>query len=324
MKYSVIIPAYQAEKTLSRCLDSVLAGLPANAEILLVNDGSTDATEEICRAYAGQEPRVRWFSQPNRGVSAARNLGLTHARGEYVMFVDSDDYVSGDYFSVIDGLLTGEFDFLMSGKSVFDGSLTKEYPISHCPVCTPEQTARFLCEALIRQNVNAPFAKVFRRDRIEEFGLAFDERLPIGEDKVFVVQYLIHARNAVFAREALYTVSTENPESLSRRKREDLCDHILLEHQLLFEAAEASADPKRMLKAVSYSYYRSAYTVIRELQKFDYPKRERLAMTREICRRYAERKGCTFGDVRHWLIALPVRLRMAALIDHMLQWKCSK
>lgn len=324
MKYSVIIPAYQAEKTLARCLDSVLAGLPADAEILLVNDGSTDATEEICRAYAGQEPRIRWFSQPNRGVSAARNLGLANARGEYVMFVDSDDYVSGDYFSAIDGLLTENFDFLMSGKSVFDGSLTKEYPISHCPVCTPEQTARFLCEALIRQGINAPFAKVFRRDRLEEFGVSFDERLPIGEDKVFVVQYLIHARNAVFVPRVLYTVSTENPESLSRKKREDLCDHILLEHQLLFEAAEKTAEPVRMLRAVSYSYYRSAYTVIRELRKFDYSRQERIRRTREICRRYAERKGCAFGDVRHWLIALPVRLRMAALIDLILQWKCGK
>lgn len=324
MKYSVIIPAYQAEKTLARCLDSVLAGLPADAEILLVNDGSTDATEEICRAYAGQEPRIRWFSQSNRGVSAARNLGLANAQGEYVMFVDSDDYVLPEYFPVISRELTDDCDFLMFGKAVFDGSLTKEYPISRCPACTPEETTRFLREAMIRQGINAPFAKVFRRDRLEEFGIRFDERLPIGEDKVFVVQYLIHARNAVFVPQVLYTVSTENPDSLSRKKREDLCDYILLEHQLLFEAAEKSAEPVRMLRAVSYSYYRSAYTVIRELRKFDYSRQERIRKTREICRRYAERKGCAFGDVRHWLIALPVRLRMAALIDLILQWKCGK
>lgn len=324
MKYSVIIPAYQAEKTIGRCLDSVLAGLPAWAEILLVNDGSTDGTDTICRAYGEKHPQIRYFSQPNRGVSAARNLGLANARGEYIMFVDSDDFVAENYFSVIDDCLTEAYDFLMFGKAVYDGCLVKEYPISHCPVSTPEETARFLCEALIRQGINAPFAKVFRRDRIERFGVAFDERLPIGEDKVFVVQYLIHARNAVFVPQVLYTVSTENPDSLSRKKREDLCDHILLEHQLLFEAAEKSTDPVRMLRAVSYSYYRSAYSVIRELRKFDYPRCERLARTREICRRYDEGKDRTRLDAGLWMIALPVRLRMAALIDLILQWKCGK
>ena len=102
MKYSVIIPAYQAENTIARCLDSLLAGIRNDAEILIVNDGSNDRTEEICLDYASRYPRIRYFLQEHRGVSAARNLALDHACGEYIMFVDSDDYVFGEYFPVID------------------------------------------------------------------------------------------------------------------------------------------------------------------------------------------------------------------------------
>lgn len=321
MKYSVIIPAYNAEKTISRCLDSLLAGIRADVEILLINDGSEDKTDEICRQYASRTPQIRYLTQGNGGVSSARNLGLKHACGNYITFVDSDDYVSADFFSVIDSHLTHGCDFLMCGKSEFDGTTTKVSPLYDHVTTTPADTAALLSRALIRQRLNPPFAKVFRRAIIAEYGLSFDERLSIAEDKVFVVQYICHAQNAVFLREPLYTLSVENRQSLSRKKRADLCDHILLEHRLLFEAAEKSPYRRDLLRSVSYSYHRSAYTVIAELRKFEYSRARRLQETRRVCRRYAERKGCTYCSLRHWLLSLPIRFEMAAFIDFVLGCK---
>ncbi|MBD5132889.1 MAG: glycosyltransferase [Clostridiales bacterium] len=91
---SVIIPVYNVEKYLARCLDSIVGQTYRNLEIILVNDGSTDHSEDICLQYAQSDPRIRLFTQKNQGLSAARNTGLDHMKGEYIHFVDSDDYIS--------------------------------------------------------------------------------------------------------------------------------------------------------------------------------------------------------------------------------------
>ena len=91
---SVIVPVYNVEKYLTRCLDSIVEQTYQKLEILLINDGSTDDSGEICRQYAERDSRIRLFHQENRGQSAARNVGLDNMTGEYIVFVDSDDYIS--------------------------------------------------------------------------------------------------------------------------------------------------------------------------------------------------------------------------------------
>ena len=93
MLISVIIPVFNAEKYLPTCIESILAQTMPDFELLLINDGSTDNSKAVCDRYAAQDRRIRVFDCPNRGVSAARNLGLDEARGEFVVFVDSDDWV---------------------------------------------------------------------------------------------------------------------------------------------------------------------------------------------------------------------------------------
>ncbi len=97
---SVIVPIYNAEKTLHRCVDSILAQTHTDFELLLVNDGSKDNSGVICDEYARKDSRVRVFHRENGGVSSARNLGLDNMRGEWVTFVDSDDYIGCEYLSV--------------------------------------------------------------------------------------------------------------------------------------------------------------------------------------------------------------------------------
>jgi len=102
LRYSVIIPVYNAANTLARCLDSLTPQLHENGEILLINDGSTDGSDIICKQYSAQYTNIRYFVQDNKGVSYARNACLEAATGEYILFVDSDDYVNENYFSIID------------------------------------------------------------------------------------------------------------------------------------------------------------------------------------------------------------------------------
>lgn len=98
-KISIIVPVYKVESYLSRCIDSILAQTYQNFELMLVDDGSLDRCGEICDNYAKKDDRIKVIHQPNRGVSAARNAGLDLATGDYIGFVDSDDYISINMYS---------------------------------------------------------------------------------------------------------------------------------------------------------------------------------------------------------------------------------
>ena len=98
-KVSVIIPIYNNEKYIERCLDSLAAQTLGDIQVLMINDGSMDATETICQRYAAQYPNFEYFYKENGGSASARNVGLEHATGEYIGFVDSDDYVEHTMFA---------------------------------------------------------------------------------------------------------------------------------------------------------------------------------------------------------------------------------
>lgn len=106
---SVIVPVYNVEKYLPCCLDSIIGQSYHNLEIVLINDGSTDGSGEICRQYEEKDCRVRLFEQKNRGVAGAKNAGLDNAEGQYIVFVDSDDYISRRFVEILlDGLLKND------------------------------------------------------------------------------------------------------------------------------------------------------------------------------------------------------------------------
>ncbi len=96
---SIIVPVYNIEKYFHRCVDSILSQTFTDFELLLINDGSNDNSGAICDEYAAKDARIRVFHKENGGVSSARNLGLDNAKGEWITFVDSDDYVKPDYLS---------------------------------------------------------------------------------------------------------------------------------------------------------------------------------------------------------------------------------
>ena len=98
---SIIIPVYNAEKTLNRCVDSVLNQTFHDWELLLIDDGSKDRSMYLCDEYALKDKRIKVFHKKNGGVSSARNMGLDYARGEWITFVDSDDYICENIFDLV-------------------------------------------------------------------------------------------------------------------------------------------------------------------------------------------------------------------------------
>ncbi len=316
MKYSVIIPAYNAQNTIRRCLDSLLPQLPEDAEIIIVDDGSRDATKQICTEYASGDPRIRLYTKDNGGVSSARNVGLDHASGEFILFVDSDDAVKPEYFRLIRQYTNNNPDFVLFHNEPVFSRKHEERSANN-----KNLLRKRLSQALRLQLLCSPWGRVFRKALIDRHKLRFDERISIGEDKVFVVQYTLNIDNASFVKEDIYQLFTDNAESLSRKKREYLEDSVLLEHKLLFDAAVESGD-KAILHAVTYSFFRSAYTVILELQKFSVSRKERIAKARVICEKYCAEKRIRPGTIGDCLVAAPILLKMVHLIDCVLWFRC--
>lgn len=197
---SVIIPIFNAEKYLERCLDSVLAQDYSEIEIILVNDGSTDGSESICKRYCNSfGEKVRLYSQENKGASMARKLGISKARGEYLMFVDSDDYVSNRYVS-------GLYQALIQSRSSIALCPMKIVAIGESPDITNKLT---ICDKPI-DNVLTRFFKyefwgfwggIYSRKLFErvKFPLA-----TINEDYFVKAQILVHEKRVGYVEEPLY------------------------------------------------------------------------------------------------------------------------
>ncbi len=184
---SVIIPVYNAEATLSATVQAVLGQSYEGLELILVNDGSKDCSAAVCDSFT--DSRVRVFHQENRGVSAARNLGLSQATGEYITFLDADDIVPPDYLQVLRDACRNADIAVCDVVSIQDGREKARFTHPDA-VLTQREALDFL---LTRRKINSgPCAKLFRREMLQ--GLTFPP-LKAYEDILFVREAFCRARH---------------------------------------------------------------------------------------------------------------------------------
>lgn len=182
-KISIIIPAYNTEKYIGRCLDSVLSQSFTDFEILVVDDGSNDKTGEIVQKYARQDKRISYIKQRHMGTGKARNKGLELARGELIAFIDSDDYIDTDYLEKL--LPRNGEDIVFSGYA------------------RPNQNGKIVEKVELKEDFGsrlvAPtvWAKIYRRDFITKNKLSFLDT-DIGEDVWFNLMAALYAQNVKF------------------------------------------------------------------------------------------------------------------------------
>ena len=215
-KISVIVPVYKAEAYLHRCVDSLLAQTFQDFEVLLIDDGSPDRSGEICDEYAQKDSRIRVFHKENGGVSSARNLGLDNARGEWVTFVDSDDYVKPSYLFDF-GQTECDADFYMQGYQkicVGGKSQEKHFSVSKVQV-VPLGVAYFEGESKVI--INYILGKLIKLDIVRKNDLYFDVSLSFGEDHLFFLAYLTYIQKIALSPAASYIYLCERDDSLSTR-----------------------------------------------------------------------------------------------------------
>ncbi len=174
---SVIVPVYQVEKFLPKCLDSIIGQTYKNLEIILIDDGSTDNSGKICDEYAKKDTRIRVIHQNNQGISFTRNVGLKIARGEYIAFVDSDDYLENDMYEYLWKLISKENADVAMCNTCEDEGFRSEKPIDVAYVMGPIQKYFEFSDWM------APWNKLYKKELIGD--IRFDLAAPPSEDEVF-------------------------------------------------------------------------------------------------------------------------------------------
>lgn len=221
---SVIIPVYNAEKFLSRCVSSVLEQSYSDFEIVLVDDGSADNSSEICRYFAEKDSRVVAVCQNNSGVSAARNLGLKIAKGEFIAFVDSDDYVEKDWLKMlVDKITANEADVAVCG--IKNDESERNLSCTDTAMCTKNELLALLLESGL---LNSVFNKLYRREFISG---GFRGGIKFGEDLLFNLEYFQRINKIAIVPKALYFYRKDNPMSATSNFRDDKFRNILFLHE---------------------------------------------------------------------------------------------
>ena len=188
-KISVIVPIYNAETSLCCCINSILTQTFNDFELLLINDGSKDNSGTICDDYAVKDSRVRVFHKENGGVSSARNLGLDYARGEWITFVDSDDWI--EKTALYNMLEDSDADIIVGSMHFANDNTIGTFPARG--KVNGEKFELLLAENIDHHSICGPCAKLFKNKIIQDNHIRFNETLTFGEDSVFVKTYLIRA-----------------------------------------------------------------------------------------------------------------------------------
>lgn len=221
--FSIIVPAYNAEKTIRKCLDSLCAQTWPDFEVHMVENGSRDSTRAICQEYAGKDPRFLLHPcDVNTGPSGARNIGLDHARGTYIAFVDSDDYVEPDYLESLHQAF-GNADVVFMG---YHQVSVTEVPLdNHIPEVSRNAGYHEALVQLLQQDMfGYTWIKAFRREIIGSH--RFSMELNLLEDEVFACEVLEKPCRVAIAKKAIINYVTGNAGSLMGRTHQDYCSKV--------------------------------------------------------------------------------------------------
>lgn len=222
-KVSVIVPVYNVELYIERCVKSIQAQSFENIEIILVDDGSTDASGIICDTLAETDTRIIVFHHKNAGVSMTRNAGISYAKGEYLLFVDSDDFIERDY---VEMLLKNESDFTMCGVRKVDEQNNVlsivNYPDSYSSIADLDVIKMISCG-----EIYSPYCKLFRRLIIIKNNIHYSGDVSWGEDGMFVADYIRCVDNIRYISYIGYNyVRYVKENTLSTKVRSDILEMV--------------------------------------------------------------------------------------------------
>lgn len=263
---SVVVPVYNCSRFLDVCINSLINQDYKNLEIILINDGSKDNSLEICKKYEKIDNRIIVIDKENGGVSNARNVGLSIAQGDYILFVDADDFLDEKYVSTLYNL-AGDNDskslVMCNIKKFKKGKMNNSSEIITDKNVIYESNDFF--KFYIDNLLNPPYCKLYDRSTILNNNIKFNESVSLGEDLLFNLDYIKFIDRAIVNSNALYNYRIGNNNSLSRKYYPNMLE---IQDKLCnkFRNYFSNVD-KRMLDNISLDFYMVA--VSNELHKKD-------------------------------------------------------
>lgn len=275
---SIIVPVYNGEDHLDRCVRSILAQTYKDFELLLVDDGSTDGSGALCDAWAAKDSRVRVFHQENAGVSAARNAGLDAATGEYIGFVDADDYIDEATYEIAVAAMGGCDMVMWDAVTVWEDGSREEDTI---PLLESSRvlTRQDWTPALLRLMAGAVWRCLYRAELLR------DVRFPVGiklsEDRLFNLQAMGMARSLQYLKQGVY-FRYMRPGSAVNRYHADLMEKNRLACQLAMQIIREYWAEDVLPVYIRMFLIDGALAMIRQICSREYPGRSRLADIRTV------------------------------------------
>lgn len=244
--HTIIIPVYNAEKTIQQCIDSILVQNNRDFELIIINDGSTDNSGKICENKAQKDSRIKVFHKPNGGVSSARNLGLEQAKGEWITFIDADDYIEQDFLPNCNNskadLIIQNWEYI--GDSDTTDNIEKEF-------IKIENKKKFLDKHLHKDIFRCPWGKFYKLNIIKNNSIKFDIKYKIGEDTLFVLDYLYNCNTIEVINSSFYKYRINDNTS----KYKECIDTTLSYIEDFWKKYKKINCKNKKLIAILYSYF---------------------------------------------------------------------
>lgn len=204
---SIIVPVFNSIKYIDDCINSILQQTYTNIEIILIDDGSTDGSSEICDIYAKHDHRITVIHQKNLGVSNARNNGIKIAKGKYITFIDSDDKVTDSYIANFN---LG-YDISIQGYRSSNSNINTKY--KEAVIAT--KFSNYWCNNKFHSGV---WGKLYKHSIINNNKIIFPEKLSFSEDTIFNLQYILHTNSGHISSKIGYLYTQDNDKSLTHKK----------------------------------------------------------------------------------------------------------
>lgn len=254
MKLSIIIPIFNAENYIYKCIHSILKYESKDVEIILVNDGSTDNSRDICVKLSSDHDNIILINKSNGGVSSARNMGITFAKYEYIMFVDVDDYVEMEV--LLDIFSTMHiYDLAIFGFRQIDGNGKEKYYTCQTKVYSNESFLKNYWSFQADSYINSPCNKIYCKEIIKTKGIKFPEGMKLGEDAIFNIKYLEQCKSIFVSSQCAYNYVQHSSQSIRQTK------------QLYFDSSMKIYEDSKILLNLSGEYFPYIYSVTTEAIK---------------------------------------------------------
>lgn len=306
-KVTMIIPAYNAEKTIEKCLDSVLNQTYSNLEILIIDDGSSDRTAEIVNKYSKQDSRINLYQQQNAGVSSARNQGLNLCTGKYIQFIDADDYLEKDMTEKLVGVFEKDNEVGLVSCICVEDYRTEQKMMKM--TAREEMNKVETMRAMLEPDSIRGFLpnKLFVAEIIRKNAIRMEEDIYVCEDLVFCLQYASYVKKSNFINKVLYHYVYRD-DSVTHKKYNEKKFSVIKAFETIQTVTKPYGD-KKLNHNVETHY------LVLIIQLFVMLKRNHYSMSSEemkiIMNNMRERNPNLIGtrwNFRYKVTALPIKL----------------